>query len=177
MVKAGRVKLRFCGDQANKHAIEYFWVDTCYINEASHTELSEAIISMSRWYRKSVKCYVYLSDVTASAIKDEYAQRWWESEFRTSRWFKRGWTLQEFLALASVEFFTREGELLGSKTTLRGLIYKVTGIPEDVLNGAPLSYFSTYERLQWVARRQSKRVEDKAYCLLGTYSVADVLGL
>ena len=61
----GYAKLRFCGEQARKDGIEYFWVDTCCINKANHAELSEAITSMFRWYRDAVKCYVYLSDVSA----------------------------------------------------------------------------------------------------------------
>jgi hypothetical protein len=39
-------------------------VNTCCTDKANHTELSEAIASMFRWYRDAAKCYVYLSDVT-----------------------------------------------------------------------------------------------------------------
>lgn len=64
--KVGYTKLQFCGIQARKEKIYYFWVDTCCINKANHAELSEAITSMFRWYRDAVKCYVYLSDVPTS---------------------------------------------------------------------------------------------------------------
>jgi hypothetical protein len=35
------------------------------IDKSNHAELSEAIASMYRWYRDTVKCYVYLSEVLA----------------------------------------------------------------------------------------------------------------
>lgn len=48
--KAGYRKLRFCGEQAAKDALHFFWVDTCCIDKSSSSELSEAINSMFRWY-------------------------------------------------------------------------------------------------------------------------------
>jgi hypothetical protein len=62
--KAGYKKIQFCGDQAQKDALRYFWVDSCCIDKSNSTELSEAINSMFRWYRNAAKCYVYLSDVS-----------------------------------------------------------------------------------------------------------------
>ncbi len=64
--KQGCAKIHFCGTQARKDALDYFGVDTCCINKANLTELSESITSMFRWYQNAEKCYVYLSDVTAS---------------------------------------------------------------------------------------------------------------
>ena len=46
---------------------------------------------------------------------DSSTQHAWKSSFRTSRWFTRGWTLQELFAPKVVKFFSREGELLGTK--------------------------------------------------------------
>lgn len=65
--KAGYDKIRFCVEQAKRDGIEYCWVDTCCINKDSHSELSEAITSMFRWYHGAKKCYVYLSDVSIRA--------------------------------------------------------------------------------------------------------------
>ncbi|KAK8045160.1 WD40 repeat-like protein [Apiospora rasikravindrae] len=64
--KPGYRKILFCGAQARRDGIEYFWVDTCCIDKTSSAELSEAINSMYRWYQNAEKCYVYLSDVTVS---------------------------------------------------------------------------------------------------------------
>jgi hypothetical protein len=170
--KAGHAKLRFCGEQASKDGIEYFWVDTCCINKANHVELSEAITSMFRWYRDAVKCYVYLSDVSARNYDNNAQTQWtWESAFRKSRWHTRGWTLQELIAPTSVEFFSREEVLLGSKMTLTRLIHEITDIPITALHRAPLSDFSVHERLRWAAKRETKKKEDKAYCLQGIFHI------
>jgi hypothetical protein len=57
-------KIRFCGEQARRDGLQYFWVDTCCIDKSSSAELTEAINSMFYWYRNAIKCYVYLSDVS-----------------------------------------------------------------------------------------------------------------
>jgi hypothetical protein len=146
-------------------------VDRFCINKANHTELSEAIASMFRWYRGAAKCYVYLSDVSVRNNDNNRTKRTWKSDFRRSRWFTRGWTLQELIAPASVEFFSREGERLGNKNTLEGQIHEITQIPIAALRGTPLSYFIVDERMRWAAKRDTKRKEDKAYCLLGIFDV------
>jgi Heterokaryon incompatibility protein (HET) len=170
--RVGYTKLQFCGNQARKDKIDYFWVDTCCINKANHVELSEAITSMFRWYRDAVKCYVYLSDVpTRTGDDDDETEQAWQSAFRDSRWFTRGWTLQELLAPRCVEFYSREGELLGDKKTLEELIHEITDIAIAALQGASLIEFLVDERLHWAAKRDTKKKEDKAYCLLGIFNV------
>jgi hypothetical protein len=141
-------KIEFCRKQAARDKIQYFWVDTCCIDKANHAELSEAITSMFRWYRDAVKCYVYLSDVSTST-RDNTGQteQAWQSTFRISRWFTRGWTLQELLAPRYVEFFSREGKLLGDKQTLEGLVHEITDIPIAALQGTPLTEFPIDQRL------------------------------
>jgi Heterokaryon incompatibility protein (HET) len=170
--KAGYKKIEFCRARAASDGLQYFWVDTCCINKANHTELSEAITSMFRWYRDAVKCYVYLSDVpTCTRDHDSQTEQAWQSAFRISRWFTRGWTLQELLAPRCVEFFSREEKLLGNKKTLEELIHDITDIPITALQGAPLSGFLVDERLLWAAKRDTKKKEDKAYSLLGIFNV------
>jgi len=171
--KTGYDKIRFCGEQARHDDLQYFWVDTCCINKSNNTELSEAINSMFRWYQNAVKCYVYLSDVPRAAFdaNDELNQLRWELDFRESRWFTRGWTLQELLAPGSVEFFSRKGRRLGDKRTLERQIHEITGIALSALQGTPLSQFSVDERLAWAKNRQTTRKEDEAYSLLGIFNV------
>ena len=67
--KAGYRKIQFCGEQAARDSLQYFWVDTCCIDKSNSTELSEAINSMFHWYRDAAKCYVYLSDVSITKRK------------------------------------------------------------------------------------------------------------
>ncbi|OCT55076.1 Pfs, NB-ARC and Ankyrin domain protein [Cladophialophora carrionii] len=169
--KAGYTKILFCARQVKKDNLKYFWVDTCCINQANFTAYSEAINSMFRWYRDAAKCYVYLPDVSVREGDENHIKRIWKLAFRRSRWFTRGWTLQELLAPASVEFFSQEEERLGNKETLEQQIHEVTGIPIAALRGASLSKYSVEERLRWAANRNTTKKEDKAYCLLGIFDV------
>jgi hypothetical protein len=172
--KPGYEKIRFCGEQAREDDLQYFWIDTCCINKANYTELSQAINSMFRWYHDATRCYVYLPDVSSPAFDtdEEVNSRQWALDFQNSRWFERGWTLQELLAPSSVEFFSRERRKLGDKKSLRQEIFKITGIADSALQGAHLSQFSVDERLSWIDHRQTKLEEDKAYSLLGIFDVS-----
>jgi hypothetical protein len=171
--KLGYEKIRFCGERARRDGLQYFWVDTCCINKANFTELSQAINSMFHWYQNATKCYVYLSDVSTAQQKssDQSSNFPWESAFRVSRWFTRGWTLQELLAPGSVEFFSREGCWLGNKEILEEQICKITGIPGQALRGTPLPLFGVDERMSWAKHRWTTRKEDEAYSLLGIFNV------
>jgi Heterokaryon incompatibility protein (HET) len=170
--KPGYKKIIFCGERAKRDGLQYFWVDTCCIDKSNSTELSEAINSMFRWYRAAKKCYVYLSDVSnvAIATDDPLIQLPSDAAFCASRWFTRGWTLQELLAPSSVEFFSREGTRLGDKQSLQKKIHKITGIAVQALQGSELSRFSVPERFSWARGRQTTRQEDHAYALLGIFN-------
>ena len=169
--KAGYSKIKFCGRQAARDKLRYFWVDTCCIDKSSSAELQEAINSMFQWYRDAARCYVYLSDVSSNDIPNHQSpQSIWQS-FQASRWFTRGWTLQELIAPASIEFFSTEGKLLGNKKSLEQLIHRATGITVQALQGDHLSNFTVSERMSWVEKRETTRREDKAYCLLGIFNV------
>ena len=156
-----------------------FWIDTCCIDKRSSAELSEAINSMFRWYQGAYECYVYLADVV---ISNDFE---YEPEFRRSRWFTRGWTLQELIAPSHVIFLSRDWKVLDEKrlnekdTNKRHEVRppkkfirnvaEITGIPLSVLNdgNTDLSAFSVAQRLSWLADRRTTRVEDIAYCMLG----------
>ncbi|KAI9695437.1 MAG: hypothetical protein M1820_008622 [Bogoriella megaspora] len=169
--KLGYEKIRFCAEQAEQNNLQCFWIDTCCINKANKAELSQAINSMFRWYRNAARCYVYLSDVSTAKPKINGNSSELQSSFRRSRWFTRGWTLQELLAPRSVEFFSRQGERLGDKYLLRQEIHEITAIPESALQEGLLSQYSVNERLSWIEHRQTKLEEDKAYSLLGIFGV------
>jgi hypothetical protein len=171
-VKPGYEKIRFCGAQAKRDGLQYFWVDTCCIDKSSSAVLSEAIISMFRWYHNAAKCYVYLSNISRHAFDvNDFNQLPCELAFRESRWFTRGWTLQELLAPASVKFFSKDWEQLGDKKSLERLIHEITGIPVRALQGSALANFSVTERLFWAEKRETTREEDKAYSLLGIFNI------
>jgi hypothetical protein len=168
--KEGYRKIRFCAQQTKRDGLNHFWVDTCCIDKANNTELSEAINSMFRWYQNAVKCYVFLSDVEGKSLKKNgKSSSRWKAAFRTSRWFTRGWTLQELLAPRSVDFFSKDGARLGDKESLKQTIHDVTGIPIEALTGSDLSHFDIAERFSWGKNRHTTREEDSAYCLLGIF--------
>ena len=171
--KAGYNKLRFCGERAAQDGLHYFWVDTCCINKRSEPELSGAINSMFRWYQEAAKCYVYLSDVVLphDAPDLQLYHIIWKTSFRKSRWFTRGWTLQELIAPPVVEFFSKEGKALGNKISLEQDIHEATQIPVRALRGSRLSDFSVDERMSWAAKRKTTVKEDQVYCLLGIFGV------
>jgi hypothetical protein len=171
--KTGYDKLRFCGARAAADGLQYFWVDTCCIDKSTSHELSTAINSMFRWYQRASKCYVHLSDVVVPkevADAEAFPMTWAEA-FRRSRWFTRGWTLQELLAPPCVEFFSKNGKRLGSRISLEQEIHEITKIPTEALRGKSLAEFSIEERMSWAAQRTTTWQEDRVYCLLGIFGV------
>ncbi|RYP43385.1 hypothetical protein DL770_011690 [Monosporascus sp. CRB-9-2] len=163
----GRVKFRGSCRQAEKDGLGYVWIDTCCIDKANLVELSEAINSMFRWYRRASLCYAYLSDVPGDDNPRKHG-----SKFRTSRWFGRGWTLQELLAPKDLRFYNSAWGYLGNKGTMRAVIGKITGVPRQFLLGiTELHSASVAQRMSWAAGRDTKRKEDLAYCLLGIFGV------
>jgi hypothetical protein len=171
--KAGYRKIVFCSEQAAHDHLQYFWVDTCCIDKRNPNELAKAINSMYRWYRNAAKCYALLSDVSISTSTDaNLYESEWEEPFRRCKWFTRGWTLQELIAPASVEFFSLQHQRLGDKRSLEQQIYEITVIPIKALQGHPLQDFSVAERMAWARNRQTSEEEDGAYCLLGIFDVS-----
>lgn len=171
--KPGYQKIRFCTEQATRDGLKYIWVDTCCIDKSNHSELSESIISMFRYYGNAVKCYVYLVDVSFTGEEPpiESFQTWGPS-FRMSRWFTRGWTLQELIAPQTVNFMSKEGKILGSKNSLERLINEITRIPLRALQAYSAPEFSHEDRFSWIKNRETKREEDLAYSLLGLFNVS-----
>jgi ankyrin repeat protein len=158
--KAGYYKIRSCGQRALNDGFNHFWVDTCCIDKSSSAELSEAINSMYLWYQAAEKCYAYLGDVPS------------KKSFSNSRWFTRGWTLQELIAPAVVEFFNEKWDWLGTKVDLQQVVSECTEIPISILSGAEnLEAFSVAQKMSWAARRTTIRVEDRAYSMMGIFEI------
>lgn len=164
--KFGYKKLEETCLQASREGFGYVWVDTCCIDKSSSSELSEAINSMYRWYTQAAVCYAYLFDVPDGIDPEQ------DAVFAQSEWFCRGWTLQELVAPAHMEFFSRGWMFLGAKSTLTGVLSRATGIDVHVLTGTThLSSVSVAKRMSWAAKRQTTRLEDQAYCLMGLFDV------
>lgn len=173
----GWLKILFACTVA-RNLIEWIWIDTCCIDKSSSAELSEAINSMFAWYRGAAHCLAYLGDVDASEDP-----RLMESTFRKSRWFTRGWTLQELIAPpdgTTFSFLSKDWRLIGNRQRLAVVISAITRIdtwvlrraigpqrqPSDILGG-----YSVAKRMSWAAQRKTTRAEDRAYSLMGLFDV------
>lgn len=156
----------FCALSAQE-GYQYVWIDTCCIDKTSSAELSEAINSMYRWYQDAQICFAYLADV---CIGDQgLGSPSAGTEFSQSRWFTRGWTLQELLAPKEVVFYDRNWQYLGSKGELKAQISVVTGIEEGHM--VDNNRASVAQKMSWASNRKTTRVEDVAYSLMGIFDV------
>jgi hypothetical protein len=161
-----------CDIAARKY--KYVWIDTCCIDKTSSAELSEAINSMFRWYKEAQVCYVHLADfepvpdITPEAVRRSIINK----RLASCRWFTRGWTLQELIAPHQMEFFDKEWNFIGGKRTLEAALSSITQVPPEVLqNNLAVHTIPVARRMSWAAHRQTTRVEDLAYCLLGLFDI------
>lgn len=185
--RAGFLKIQHAANLARSDGLDFVWVDTCCIDKTSSAELSEAINSMFSWYKNAKICYAFLSDIPHPS-----AQCGVDVDFiGRSRWFTRGWTLQELIAPSLVRFYSKEWGLLGIKGSYSrspqhalaqpevvdresffSMLEKVTGIDKYLLDGSSeLDEFGVSARMKWASHRETTRVEDRAYCLMGLFDV------
>lgn len=178
--KSGYSKIELSAKQARSDGFQYVWVDTCCIDKTSSAELSEAINSMMMWYERSKICYAYLADVP-STLDDALGV---EAAFKSSRWFTRGWTLQELIAPPELVFFSQGWTRLFTRHEKATIISNITNIDrfflltpfgnllrvENILRNA-LDSASVAQRMSWAATRVTTRTEDMAYCLLGIFGI------
>jgi hypothetical protein len=126
--KKGWAKVLSCCKIAEGFGISYVWIDTCCIDKSSSTELSETLNSMFAWYKNATVCIAYLSDVTK--IWEENPHPFGPPQF--SRWFVRGWTLQEILAPKEIFFYNSGWSFLGTRSKLADTLQKITGIEKQI---------------------------------------------
>lgn len=155
----GWYKVEKSCEQALLDGLEYVWIDTVCIDKSSSAELSEAINSMFGWYFNSALCYAYLSDLPAVKLRE-------------SRWFTRGWTLQEMIAPKEVKFYDKDWVSNGTKSGLICRLNEITGVDKIILSGGNLRLISVARKISWAAKRKTTRVEDMAYCLLGLFDIS-----
>lgn len=122
---------------------------------------------MFRWYQEAHICYAYLADVDNNGVNGEPS-----STFKSSRWFKRGWNLQELIAPMDVIFYASDWSEIGTKASLLTSISTITKIRQDVLIESSIMFrVSIAQRMSWASERETTRVEDITYCLLGLFDV------
>ncbi|KAJ1323565.1 HET domain-containing protein [Microdochium nivale] len=164
--RSGFRKIRDACSQALTDGFDWIWVDTNCIDKSSSAELSEAINSMFSWYHDAAICYVHLQDVPPidNTEDDEH------KHFRASRWWTRGWTLQELLAPRRLVFFASDWSHMGSRDVLASEIKRVTGINAWNCQAA-VQEASVARKMSWLSQRETTRVEDMAYCMLGLFDI------
>ncbi|KAM5537052.1 hypothetical protein V8D89_009198 [Ganoderma adspersum] len=114
-------------------------------------------------------CYAYLHDVYDDDVIDDPTTA---RTFLKSKWFTRGWPLQELVAPTYVVFLTSNWRIIGTRQSLASAVEKITGIDLDVLmHKCRLDQVSIARRMSWAAKRQTTRVEDRAYSLMGIFDV------
>ena len=161
----GYQKIKDCCKLAASDGWQYVWIDTCCIDKTSSAELSEAINSMYRWYEEAQICYAYLADVDSAGQNNPLTMR----RFERSRWFTRGWTLQELLAPDFLIFYDKTWVEIGTRSSLGKRISKITGIKRNHMI-RPLKA-SVAAKMSWASDRNTTRVEDIAYSLMGLFEV------
>ncbi|TID14281.1 HET-domain-containing protein [Venturia nashicola] len=167
--KPGYLKIEYSCEQALKDGLDFVWADTACIDKTSSAELSEAINSMYTWYAKAEVCYAYLSDLEA-----ELHDVPWQERLGDSRWFSRGWTLQELIAPQELIFYAKDWVVLGSKAEFCAELARITKIDQGTLSDpskTALQQLSIATRMSWASKRTTTRAEDIAYCLLGIFNV------
>lgn len=124
---------------------------------------------MFKWYECSTVCYAYLSDVGyAVSGPGPGLNTPKHCDWRESRWFTRGWTLQELIAPYEVIIYDHNWKQLGTKRRLAKELEEKTGTPQRaLLDSATRREYSVAARMSWAKGRQTSRLEDGAYSLLG----------
>lgn len=126
---------------------------------------------MFQWYAEAAVCYAYLVDIEPITQPDWTFDLQFKSTLESSKWWTRGWCLQELIAPWNVEFLASDWSDLGTKFSLRQLISDITGIRLQILMGASLAICCAAEKMSWASNRETTRPEDVAYCLLGLFGV------
>jgi hypothetical protein len=174
----GFSKVESCCRIASSRRIEWIWIDTCCIDKSSSAELSEAINSMYKWYSEATECYAHLADVKYKC-KPSRERPFDDHSFARSRWFTRGWTLQELIAPSSLWFYSSDWKFLSSRSTLFIELSRITSVPEYVFNAkgrrartnVVQPQYSIAQKMSWASSRETEREEDMAYCLMGLFDV------
>lgn len=85
----------------------------------------------------------------------------------------RAWTLQELIAPLKANFFDENWTNLGGKLSLQRAVAKRTRIPSKFFAGeSDIDSFSVAQKIMsWAAGRETTRVEDHVYILLGIFDI------
>ncbi|KAF8555612.1 hypothetical protein OG21DRAFT_1483751 [Imleria badia] len=151
--------------------LHWAWSDTCCINKADPSVLQEALVSMFQWYQASVMTLVLLCDVSSPSRRGDLVR---------SIWNTRAWTFQEYHASKVVRFYNKDWTLyrnidIPNHKESREIISEMeeaTGVSARALMALQPGLEDIREKLCLASTRQTTRVEDAAYSLLGIFSLS-----
>ena len=147
------------------------WSDTCCINKADHFVLQEALVSMFKWYEGSALTVVLLRGVRSPTKRGDLVR---------SIWNTRAWTFQEYHASKVVRFYTDDWkpylnvDIPNHKESpeIISEMEEATGVSASALMALRPGLDDIREKLHLASTRQTTRVEDAAYSLLGIFSMS-----
>ena len=164
-------KLRMFCKIVRDSGFHWAWSDTCCINKGDHVVLQEALISMFKWYECSAVTIVLLRGVRSPSKRGDLVR---------SIWNTRAWTFQEYHASKVVRFYTEDWKpylnlnILNHKESpeIISEMEETTGVSARALMALRPGLDDIREKLRLASTRETTRVEDEAYSLLGIFSMS-----
>ncbi|KAL9620041.1 MAG: hypothetical protein Q9160_005419 [Pyrenula sp. 1 TL-2023] len=165
--------------------------------ESSNTESSKALrmlypkqVSGTDMHSETCRfCTQTDEGQTSESLRSKSIDGCIEAQLENCRWLTRGWTLQEFIAPPVRRFFDQDWIEIGCSKRIENILCRSSGIGTSAIQRLPLddwlkpwstNYSQIIDELQkipaaikmsWAAKRQTSRVEDHAYSLLGLFRV------
>ena len=167
-------KLRMFCKIVGKAGFNWAWSDTCCINKSDPSMLQEALAAMFKWYEGSAMMIIFLRGVCSSSQHGALAG---------SKWNTHGWTLQEYFAAKIIQFHTEDWTLyldleLPNHKESPDVIWEMeqaTRVSAQQLMMLRPGISNIQEKLCLTSTRQTTRVEDAAWSLLGIFSVTGII--
>ncbi|KAG9310380.1 hypothetical protein JVU11DRAFT_9515 [Chiua virens] len=164
-------KLKMFCNLARDAGFRWAWSDTCCINKVNCSVLQEALVSMFKWYQGSSLTIVFLLDVRSPSRRGDLVR---------SVWNTRAWTLQEYHASRVVRFYNEDWtpylnlDVPNHKESQEIIseMEEAMGISAQTLTSLRPDLHHIREKLRLASVRQTLRVEDEAYSLLGLFSMS-----
>ena len=163
------IKLQTLCKLVRSLGFQWVWSDTCCIDKKDNVVLQESMVAMFTWYRGSSLTIVYLCGVWSESQQP--------GDLWKSTWNTRAWTYQEYVAAATVQFYTEDWKpYLGldifnhkESPAIISEMEQPSGVESAVLRPG---LERVREKLYLASMRRTTLVEDKAYSLLGIFNVA-----
>ena len=164
-------KLQMFCKVVRESGFHWAWSDTCCIDKGDHFVLQEALVSMFKWYEGSALTIVLLRGVRSPSRRGDLVR---------SIWNTRAWTFQEYHASKVVRFYTEDWkpylnlDIPNHKESpeIIAEMEEATGVSAQALVALRPGLHDIREKLRLASTRQTTRVEDAAYSLLGIFSMS-----